>query len=335
MEKRSSSKLIKLEAARALMDEHRAWVLECLHRVETGVKRFSTAIASPPLPNSGLLPVRPITVFEPENQPNGASSETLGTNYRELSANASRQKAASAFCTLTYDTHSTRNQSPKCFGVVGAPAYVIEEARRLNHAKDDLKAAIAPISNLRVQMPVAERSAGAPSKFREVSTMLLRESGRSSINLLAAYRHVPIVAEPVHAIRFLLTHTRSVPRVSVADVRARAAESPGVLATLSSTPGLRDDEPLLSPKKRYARMRAKILLQAMVSPDSKQRRQRIVSADLPILFPMLKADSRWPDVRGPRPSDEGRKGPPSRMEETPLVTIGRQSYFRLKDAYRN
>lgn len=333
--RRSSSKLIKVDAARSLIEEHRDLILERLHAVESGAKRFSETIASSALPAKGLIPIRPIAVFKALGDPGGVDGERTAADYRELDANASRLAAADAFSDFDYEHEDARNQSPKCFGVVGAPAYVMEEARHLNYAKDELKAAIQPISNLRIQLKKIESSDATGSKFREVSTMLLRETGRSSTNLLAVYRHIPIISEPVHAIRFMVTNTRSVPRVSVADLREKAADRPDILQTLSETPGLLDDEPLLVPKKRYYRMRAKILLQQMQAPDSRRRIQRIVSAELPILFPMLKADSRWPDVRGPGATNQQRRSPPTRMEDEPLATLGAQSYYRLKAEFRS
>ncbi|MCH9674382.1 MAG: hypothetical protein K0U93_23285 [Gammaproteobacteria bacterium] len=336
MPARSSSKLIQLDVARELVEAHSDLILERLHAVETAAKSFSLTIASSALPAKGLLPIRPIQVFKPLSnvEPTDSLSQTNPPRYQTLSPNASRIAAANVFSEFDYEHEDVRNQSPKCFGVIGAPNYVLEQARQLNHAKDDLKAAFLPISNLRIQVRKSERSKTTGPRFREVSTLLLRETGRSSTNLLAVYRHIPIIDEPVHAIRFMLTHTRSVPRIRVADLKNKAADRPDVLDILNNTPELNLDENLLAPKRRYVRMRAKVLLQKMEAPESKRRLTQIVSAELPLLFPMLKNDSRWPDIKGPG-ADKRRSGsPPSKLESEPLVTLGAQGYYRLRKEFR-
>lgn len=336
MPTRSSSKLIKLDEARALIDNHGDLILERLNAVENSAKSFSQTIATSALPAKGLLPIRPIQVFKPlgDIDPRNLKSETTPPRYQTLSPTASRFAAAEAFSTFEYEHESTRNQSPKCFGVLGAPHYVLDQARHLNHAKDDLKAAIQPISNLRIQVRKSEAKSPSAPRFREVSTLLLRETGRSSTNLLAVYRHIPIIDEPVHAIRFMLTQTRSVPRVTVAQLKNRAADRPDILDVLNNTPGLMDQESLLAPKRRYLRMRAKILLQQTESATSNRRLQRIVSAELPLLFPMLKHDSRWPDVKGPGVRKRRSGSSPSKLESEPLLTLGAQAYYRLREEFR-
>lgn len=330
--RRSSSKLIKMDAARTLIDDHGDLILERLHAVESAAKRFSQIIVCSALPAKGLLPIRPIEVFEPVRV--GNDPESPPVRYKTLSPTASRKAAADAFSAFEYEHQDARNQSPKCYGVVGAPKYVLDEAHRLNHAKDDLKAAVHPISNLRIQIRKSERDNPAAPRFREVSTLLLRETGRSSTNLLAVYRHIPIIDQPVHAIRFMLTNTRSVPRITVADLKARAADRPDVLDILNNTTGLHDKESLLAPKKRYVRMRVKVLLQQTESETSNRRVQQIVSAELPLLFPMLKQDSRWPDVKEPGVEKRRSGSPPSKLESDPLVILGAQGYFRLRARYR-
>ena len=336
MPTRSSSTLIKLDAARELIEAHGDLILERLHAVETSAKSFSQTIANSALPVKGMLPIRPIQVFKPLSniEPTDPLSQTSPPRYQTLSPNASRLGAASAFSAFDYEHEDVRNQSPKCFGVVGAPNYVLDQARQLNHAKDDLKAALQPISNLRIQVRKSERSKTAGPRFREVSTLLLRDTGRSSTNLLAVYRHIPIIDDPVHAIRFMLTHTRSVPRVRVGDLKEKVADLSHVLEVLNNTRGLTDEESLLAPKRRYVRMRAKILLQQMESPTSNRRLQQIVSAELPLLFPMLKHDSRWPDVKGPGVAKRRSGSPPSKLESDALVTVGAQAYYRLREEFR-
>ncbi|MCR9054501.1 MAG: hypothetical protein NXI26_21800 [bacterium] len=323
-----------MDLALSLIEEHKALVLERLHAVESAAQRFGQTIRSSALPSKNLVPIRPIIVFEDKSASKDLDAEHTAADYRALNANASRLAAADAFCQFEYESADQKNQSPKCFGVVGTPAYVIEQAQQLNHLKDDLKGALQPISNLRVQFSRPDQQNPSFSKFTEVSTLLLRQTGRSSTNLLAMYRHIPIINEPVHAIRFMMTNTRSVPKISVADLRLKAHDRTDVLDALSNAPGITQNEYLLAPKKRYLRMRAKILLQQMQSPDSKRRMQHILSAELPILFPMLKADSRWPDVKGPGAPSQKKSPPPSRLEEEPLVTIGTQAYFRLKPEFR-
>ncbi|MCG8586880.1 MAG: hypothetical protein MI757_19420, partial [Pirellulales bacterium] len=279
----------------------------------------------------GLLPIEPAVVFAPRKP---VSNDALAHDYRTLNAVASRRDAAEAFTDFSYGHGDARNQSRKCFGVLGGPKYVVDEAVQLNHAKDALKEAVQRIANYRIQVRRGESDDPALPRHREVSTELLRQIGRADLNLLAAYRHVPIIDEPVHAIRFLITRTRSVPRISVRDLREKAKNRPDLLDRLDAVPGLADDEFLLAPKKRYSRMRAKILLQRMQHEQPKQRAQLIVSAELPILFLREKADSRWPDIKGPRSTETRRKAPPAKMEDEPLLVLGKQAYFRLRKKYR-
>ena len=327
----SASKLIRLEEATELIDTHRDLVLERLHAFEVRAQQFGNTVSQSSLPDRGLLPIEPAVVFSPRKT---TSIGTLDQDYRTLKAAASRREAADAFTDFSYGHGDAKNQSRKCFGVLGSPKYVIDEALQLNHAKDALKEAVQPIANFRIQARRGESSDPTLPQHREVSTELLRQVGKADLNLLAAYRHVPIIDEAVHAIRFLITNTRSVPRITVGELREKASQRPDLLDRLDTVPGLDDDEYLLAPKKRYRRMRAKILLQRMQREQPGRRVQLIVSAELPILFLMEKADSRWPDIKGPRGSDEKRKAPPSKMEDEPLLTLGKQAYFRLKKAHR-
>lgn len=327
----STSKLIRLEEANDLIETHRDLILERLHAFEGRAQQFGETVLQSSLPERGLLPIEPAVVFSARKQ---TDSSTLAQDYRTLKPAASRREAADAFTDFSYGHGDKKNQSRKCFGVLGTPKYVIDEALQLNHAKDALKESVQPIANYRIQIRRGEVHDPALPRHREVSTGLLRQVGKADLNLLAVYRHIPIINEPVHAIRFLITNTRSVPRVSVREVREKAKNRPDLLDRIDAVPGLADDEPLLAPKKRYSRMRAKILLQRMQHQDAKQRAQLIVSAELPILFLMEKADSRWPDIKGPRGANTKRKAPPAKMEDEPLLTLGKQAYFRLRPEFR-
>lgn len=327
----SASELIRLPDATELIDRHRDLILERLHSFQVRTQQFGNTVLQSSLPDRGLLPIEPAVVFSPTKQIVGGK---LDQEYRTLRPAASRREAADAFTDIGYEHSGAKNQSRKCFGVLGTPKYVIDEALHLNHAKDALKDAVQPIANFRIQVRRGESSDSTLPRHREVSTELLRQVGKADLNLLAAYRHVPIIDEPVHAIRFLITNTRSVPRITVGELRKKASQRPDLLDRLDTVPGLTEEEYLLAPKKRYSRMRAKLLLQRMQRDQASRRVQLIISAELPILFLMEKADSRWPDIKEPRSSNAKRKAPPAKMEDEPLLTLGKQAYFRMKKAYR-
>lgn len=327
----SASKLIRLEEAHELIEAHRDLILERLHAFEVRAQQFGQTVAQSSLPERGLLPIEPAVVYLPKKT---ADADSLAHDYQTLKPAASRREAAEGFTDFSYAHGDTKNQSRKCFGVLGAPKYVIDKAVQLNHAKDALKGAVQPIANYRIQVRRGENIDPALPRHREVSTELLRQVGKADLNLLAAYRHVPIIDEPVHAIRFLITRTRSVPRISVRELKEKAKNRPDLLDRLDAIPGLGEDEFLLAPKKRYSRMRAKVLLQRKQHENPKQRVQLIVSAEQPILFLMEKADSRWPDIKAPGSTVAKRRAPPAKLEDEPLIVLGRQAYFRLKKAYR-
>ncbi|MCG8370132.1 MAG: hypothetical protein MJA32_06435 [Proteobacteria bacterium] len=107
-----------MEEAEELIEAHRDLILERLHGFEIRAQRFGKTVSQSSLPERGLLPIEPAVVFAPRKP---VSNDTLAHDYRTLNAVASRRDAAEAFTDFSYGHGDARNQSRKCFGVLGGP----------------------------------------------------------------------------------------------------------------------------------------------------------------------------------------------------------------------
>ena len=310
-------KHINWKSAQALIDRHSSPIIEALRDLERSLVGFCQDLVQHNLAKPESVPIQPVRTWRPLST--GAyPSEPFTSGFTEQTTKGALQNVVDAIERIRYEPGQAVNAAHHCFGVVGVPVSVIEKIRRINTLKDLLKEQLSVVSNLQVHRP------GSSKKVDQLSTVILSQFGESNVNLLTAFRHIPFVDAPVHSIRFMQTNPRSVSSVSVSDLTAKAQEK-GLSEQIEILSNLKDDY-LAAPRPRYWRMKAKIFLQE-TQEDSKARVNRIVSADLPIFFPMLRKNSPWPDVKPPSPPNP-RNSRPGRLASEPLLTIGKQDYFQ-------
>lgn len=312
-----------------LIDKFKAPVASKLRALTTQLSAFCKEIEQPtPLPNQ--VAVSPVIVIDAIYQDKTKENRNVLTGFSTLSTSHSRQRASTAIQQLEYQLDDRVNRSIRCYGIVGVPRRLLNDAKNINRLKDELKATIAPISNRRVKIEGKDENGNRTLLVRQLTTVLLRQIQFSSVNLLAAYRELPIIEEPVDEFQFMLTNTRSVPRKTVAELRNQLSKRKDALsiADLECLASLPAGEYLVSPKAYYERMRAHVFFQRM---EGTERARGIVSAELPILFPMTARSTR-PKVVEPKLPTAKRKHPPARIEEKPFIQTF--PFYRMKPEYR-
>jgi hypothetical protein len=141
-----------------------------------------------------------------------------------------RRLLCEAYATISYAPDDPVNESPVCLGVIGGSAAVIGRAEAVNAAKDELRERCKKIQNVRVSVPVKDGQGGQVVKMLPLVRVILRELQHSDLNLLAAYRKVPILGGRVARVAYVRARTRSVYRKSRAEIAALldGLDRPGV-----------------------------------------------------------------------------------------------------------
>jgi hypothetical protein len=125
------------------------------------------------------------------------------------------------------------NESTVCLGIVGVNADTIKKSVEVNTAKQNFKAICTPLQGIRVRIPV--KGENSPTKAIPAIRVILRNIQRSDLNLLAAYRKIPILDAPPSTVTYTGANTRSVYRKTVEEI----AE---MLANLTSPAAIADRE---------------------------------------------------------------------------------------------
>jgi hypothetical protein len=76
------------------------------------------------------------------------------------------------------------------------------------------------IQNQRVRVPVKDGQGGGVVKSLPLVRVILRELQRSDLNLLAAYRKIPILTGRIERVAYVLARTRAVYRKDCAAIEA-------------------------------------------------------------------------------------------------------------------
>ena len=205
-----------------------------------------------------------------------------------------------AYSAINYAMDEEIGSSVVCLGVGGVSADILRTAQAVNLAKAELKTICAPLYGVRIRIPV--KGDESTTEAVPLIRVILRRIQRSDLNLLAAYRKIPILDSPPATVTYTRANTRAVYRKSLEDIGTMLSQSNGPaaagdrarLAALG-----RDETHLALVKERYPNMRANVLY-AHLDPRGRGRIQ--ISAELPILFAMGRR-TQFPEVTFPAPVD--------------------------------
>jgi hypothetical protein len=232
-----------------------------------------------------------------------------------------RRRACEAFAAIRYGMEDERNQSPVCTGVIGASADLIARAQRVNALKAELKAVCTPLQRQQVRVP-GKGGEGGSEKLALVR-VVLRAIQHSDLNLLAAYRKIPILGAPPESVTFFRAHTRAVYRKSVEEIfnLLATSESPAASADRARLAALpRHETHLALVRDHYENIRANIRYRRL---DARGRGRVQVAAELPLLYAHGRHPAA-PDVTFPddpaSTAAEPRRKRASQIEPDPYCT---------------
>jgi hypothetical protein len=248
--------------------------------------------------------------------------------------NASTERAAirsvcNAYQAIEYSMTDEVGESVTCLGVVGVSSEVLKRAEAVNAAKAAFKEVCAPLQNARIRVPVkgAEETKAIP-----VIRYVLRTIQRSDLNLLAAYRKIPVLAVAPASVTYTRARTRAVYRKTVAEIAAILDGQEGLraledLERLSSLP--KGEKHLALVKDHYENVRANIVYRGL---DKRGRGRVQMSAELPLMYAVGRNPEK-PKVRFPGAEDDDSR--PKRVrksklqEKAFLSTVGVWRYLSL------
>ncbi len=214
-----------------------------------------------------------------------------------------RRLVCEAYATISYAPDDQVNESPVCLGVIGGSAAVIGRAEAVNAAKDELRERCKKIQNVRVSVPVKDGKGGQVVKMLPLVRVILRELQHSDLNLLAAYRKIPILSGRVARVAYVRARTRSVYRKTRAEIAALldGLDRPGVAEDRARLQRLTERETHLAlVKERYTNVRANVWFHGL---DARNRGRVKVGAELPLLYPLGRS-KEIPEIKYPE-AEEG------------------------------
>ena len=230
------------------------------------------------------------------------------------------RRACEAYAAIDYQSHEDEaNTSPVCIGVVGANADVLRKANAVNEAKEAFKALCAPLHRVQVRIPI--KGEKTPTKPMSAMRVILRNIQRSDLNLLAAYRKIPILGAPPKTVTYTRANTRAVYRKTVEEIAEMLANlySPAAFADRELIAALdRRVTHLALVKERYQNIRANVLYARL---DAKGRGRIQMSAELPLIYATGARRGRRsepPEVHFPSDSDDSK---PRRIRESLLEPV--------------
>ena len=192
------------------------------------------------------------------------------------------QRLCSAYASINYATHDDDEISPVCLGVAGVSADILKRAEAVNKAKAALRTICAPLQRINQRVPI--KGDDGPTKPIPVIRVILRNIQRSNLNLLAAYRKIPLLGAPPVSVTYTRANTRAVYRKTLDEIRT-------LLLTMQGPDASHDRARLetLDPhethlalvKQRYQNIRANILLARL---DRRGRGRLQLSAELPLMY---------------------------------------------------
>jgi hypothetical protein len=192
------------------------------------------------------------------------------------------QRACAAYSTIDYAMDDAVGSSIVCLGVIGVSSEILRRAQAVNAAKSALKEICVPLQHIRIRMPV--KGTAEPTKAIPAIRVLLRNIQRSDLNLLAAYRKIPILSAPPASVTYTRANTRAVYRKTLEHIHQLLSSLEGPAATADRSRLLtlsRSETHLALVRDRYQNTRANVLY-ARLDPRGRGRMQ--ISAELPLIY---------------------------------------------------
>jgi len=265
-------------------EEQRLSVANALRHVERSLQRLA----------EGLAHERDIRVVT-------ADEDALGPAIRRI---------CEAYLAIDLGEDDVPGKSVVCLGVVGVSAALLGHAEQVNAAKAALREVCAPLQRIRTRVPD-----GAGTRALPVIRVILRSLQRSDLNLLAAYRKIPILAAMPTSVSYTRARTRAVYRKSVEAIAAllQNSDSPRAVADrarLAALPAGIGHLALV--RDHYENVRANVVYDGF---DPRGRRRVQVAAELPLLYAVRPA-AALPTVTFPPPG--GQQSEPVRKRRSKL-----------------
>jgi len=292
------------------LTRQRQSVARALSALETAIGRLVNALAH-----------RPAWVMV-----EGAGSERIAL-----------QRLCNAYAAIDYGMEDSVGSSVVCLGVAGVSSEVLKRAVSVNDAKAALRDVCAPLQHVRMGVPV--KGADGPTKAIPVIRVVLRSIQRSDLNLLAAYRKIPILDAPPLSVTYTHARTRSVYRKSIDEIYDLLAplEGPTAAADRARLEGLGRQEKFLGvTRPHYDNIRANVVYARL---DRRGRGRMQIGAELPLMYATGRHNAP-PEVSFPgpvdHPSGQPRRMRQSALEATPfLKSIPAFRYIRARDDKRH
>lgn len=231
------------------------------------------------------------------------------------------RQVADAYLTIEHVTDADEPPPPAVMGVVGVPREVRQRAERVNAAKDALKAYCKQLGDEKKAVSVKNEEGKDAPTLMPVMRLILRDLGRPRLNLLAAYRRIPILEKPPVRVSYVKATTQAVyclSKEAVLELLERS-NKPGVEEDRARIQKLPRHTELALVRKPYENLRANIRL----SSANKQNKIRIqVRAELPLLYQLPARGGERPEVSyGGGPGRVGgRRERPRYLEPEPYLS---------------
>ena len=240
------------------------------------------------------------------------------------------RRACEAYSAIDYGMEDAVGYVVNCLGAIGARSDILRIAESVNAAKLKFREICTPLQGLRTRVPVKGE---AGTKAIPVIRALLRSLQRSDLNLLAAYRKIPVLDATPETITFVRAQTRAVYRKTVEQIESLLEGRSGRdaiadRARLAALP--RRETHLALVKAHYQNIRANVLYAHL---DARGRGRVQVAAELPLLYPRGRRAAP-PQVRflPPADADQPRRERQSKLEPQPfLESVPAYRYARSRE----
>jgi hypothetical protein len=294
-----------------LLDEHKEAVAAAWRKLERRVRRFERELVTGVPPNNEI-PIGPVLVYPTQYAPLSAKERAQGKEPQLIKfldpypPKKGKQLAADAIAQLEYIEDEPKNRSVRCYGAIGVSMRLIQQIQGVNRAKDAFRDALKPLSGKTMRVSVRHADGSSERVMRELITVMMRRLELARVNVLAAYRHIPVFDEQVRTLRFNHVTSKSVEKKTaeqLIDMLANSHESTAGedIARLRQIP---EDEPLSRRKSGYDRVMARITAARRYQHEESGRMRyymQQIPAELPVFFPMHPS---WPEPEINKPSFE-------------------------------